>query len=70
MKFNTSKFKSHFFGNVLKLLGVCGILLMFEACYGTPKAAYAPNTKKSNSNEQVEKNKVKMGDSTFQKEKN
>ena len=23
-------------------MGVCGVLILFEACYGTPKSAFVP----------------------------
>lgn len=37
------------FRNILKVAGVCGLLVMFEACYGSPKAAFAPKQNKKNS---------------------
>ena len=36
------KNKSRMFSVMLKLMGVCGVLILFEACYGTPKSAYVP----------------------------
>jgi hypothetical protein len=44
------KNKSRLFSVMLKLMGVCGVLILFEACYGTPKSAYVPkhDTKQKN----------------------
>ena len=36
------KNKSRLFSVMLKLMGVCGVLILFEACYGTPKSAFVP----------------------------
>jgi hypothetical protein len=36
------KNKSHIISGMLKLMGVCGVLILFEACYGTPKSAFVP----------------------------
>ena len=36
------KSKSRFYINILKILGVCGVFIIFEACYGTPKSAWTP----------------------------
>jgi hypothetical protein len=36
------KQKSRFYLTLLKVMGVCGVFILFEACYGTPKSAWAP----------------------------
>lgn len=35
---------------MLKLMGVCGVLILFEACYGTPKSAFVPKHDLKNKN--------------------
>ncbi|HNW99065.1 MAG TPA: hypothetical protein PKK00_11705 [Bacteroidales bacterium] len=42
------KNKSLFLSGALKLMGVCGVLILFEACYGTPKSAFVPKHDKKN----------------------
>lgn len=36
------KNKSRIISGMLKLMGVCGVLILFEACYGSPKSAFVP----------------------------
>ena len=55
------KNKSLLISGTLKLMGVCGVLILFEACYGTPKSAFVPkhdlknkNTASANNSQQKE----------------
>jgi hypothetical protein len=42
------KQKSRFYLTVLKVMGVCGVFILFEACYGSPKSAWAPRHEQKN----------------------
>ncbi|MFH0865190.1 MAG: hypothetical protein V1904_03290 [Bacteroidota bacterium] len=50
MKNTILKNKSKFISVMLKLMGVCGVLILFEACYGTPKSAFVPKHDLKNKN--------------------
>jgi len=47
------KSKSSLILTTLKVIGVCGVFIMFEACYGSPKSTWAPkhDTKQKNNKE-------------------
>jgi len=49
MKNFIPKLKNKFYINILKILGVCGVLILFEACYGTPKSAWVQSNKNPDS---------------------
>jgi hypothetical protein len=42
--------KCSLYAAALKLMGVCGVLILFEACYGTPKSAFVPKHEIKNKN--------------------
>ena len=42
------KQKSRFFIALLKVMGVCGVFILFEACYGTQKSSWAPRQDQKN----------------------
>lgn len=44
------KNKSRILSLALKLMGVCGVLILFEACYGSPKSAFVPKHDMKNKN--------------------
>jgi len=46
-------YKSSIYLNILKLMGVCGIFVLFSACYGTPKSAWAPKHEKNSSKKEI-----------------
>lgn len=69
MKNFISKFKSNLFKNILKLFGVCSLLILFEACYGTQKAAYAPLPEKNKNSEQTDKSTLQQEESSTLKSK-
>lgn len=48
MKNISLKQKSKLYLTLLKLMGVCGAFILFEACYGTPKSAWAPKQELKN----------------------
>lgn len=48
MKKMLYNFKILFLENILKLLGVCSVLILFEACCGTPKSAWRPSNEPNN----------------------
>jgi len=68
MKKIVFKFKNLFLENILKIFGVCSILIMFEACYGTPKSAWKPSYESKNKSvEQIESAKKPNTESGIEK---